>query len=271
VNSRVGLPFITGPLGNPDVVNHVLPAWDLITGQTIALGLLAAERQRRRSGAGQHIKLALEDVALAVMGHLGYIAEAQLGQERARIGNHLFGAFGRDFRTADGERVMVVGLTGKQWRSLCDATESVEQMALLGQRLDLDLDQEGNRFRARNEISEVVAAWIGARPFADVAAQFDRHGVCWGRYQSVTQLVQRDPSCSVANPMFARVEQPGVGTLLMPSTPLDFSAAPRVAPRPAPRLGEHTEQVLHELLGIDAAAFGRLHDRGVVAARAEPA
>jgi 2-methylfumaryl-CoA isomerase len=258
-------------LGNPDVVNHVLPAWDLITGQTIALGLLAAERQRSRSGAGQHIKLALEDVALAVMGHLGYIAEAQLGQERARIGNHLFGAFGRDFRTADGERVMVVGLTGKQWRSLCDATESVEQMALLGQRLDLDLDQEGNRFRARNEISEVVAAWIGARPFADVAAQFDRHGVCWGRYQSVTQLVQRDPSCSVANPMFARVEQPGVGTLLMPSTPLDFSAAPRVAPRPAPRLGEHTEQVLHELLGIDAAAFGRLHDRGVVAARAEPA
>ena len=265
VNSRVGLPLITGPQGAAEVVNHVLPAWDLITGQMIALGLLAAERQRRRSGEGQHIKLALEDVALAVMGHLGYIAEAQLGQERARFGNDLFGAFGRDFVCADGERVMVVGLTGKQWRALCEATDSLAAMADIGQRLDLDLAQEGHRFHAREAIGQVVAAWIGARPLAVVATQFDRHGVCWGRYQSVTQMVHADASCSEANPLFRRVEQPGVGPLLMPSTPLDFSAAPRVTPQPAPRLGEHTEQVLHELLGIDAAGYGRLHDRGVVA------
>lgn len=268
VNARVGFPFITGAQGAAEVVNHVLPAWDLITGQTIALGLLAAERQRRRSGTGQHIRLALEDVALAVMGHLGYIAEAQLGQERARIGNDLFGAFGRDFACADGERVMVVGLTGKQWRALCDATASADAMSRIGRELGLDLAQEGNRFRARDAIGQVVGAWIAQHAFADVAAQFDRHGVCWGRYQSVMQLVQRDPSCSVANPMFATVEQPGVGELLVPSTPLDFSDAPRVAPKPAPRLGEHTEQVLHELLGIDGAAFGRLHDRGVVASPA---
>ncbi len=199
------------------------------------------------------------------MGHLGYIAEAQLGQERARIGNDLFGAFGRDFACADGERVMVVGLTGKQWRALCDATGSADAMGRIGRELGLDLAQEGNRFRARDAIGQVVGAWIAQHAFADVAAQFDRHGVCWGRYQSVMQLVQRDPSCSVANPMFATVDQPGVGELLVPSTPLDFSDAPRVAPKPAPRLGEHTEQVLHELLGIDGAAFGRLHDRGVVA------
>ena len=46
--------------------------------------------------------------------------------------------------------------------------------------------------------------------------------------------------------------------------PLDFSARERLPAAPAPRLGEHTEQVLHELLGMDAAEFGRLHDRGVV-------
>ena len=122
LNARVGVPYITGPADRDDVVNHVLPAWDLITGQMIAVGLLAAERHRGRSGAGQHVKLALEDVALAVMGHLGFIAEAQLGQQRERHGNELFGAFGRDFLCANGERVMVVGLTGKQWRSICDAT-----------------------------------------------------------------------------------------------------------------------------------------------------
>ncbi len=264
VNARVGLPFLTGTGGPDQAVNHVLPAWDLIAGQMVAVGLLAAERHRTRTGAGQHVRLALEDVALAVMGHLGFIAEAQLGAARGRHGNDLFGAFGRDFATADGERVMVVGLTGKQWRALCGALEMGEAIAQLGARLGLDLALEGDRFNARHEIAALVAPWIARQPLADVAARFDRHGVCWGRYQTVSQLVQSDPGCSAANPMFSMVDQVGAGHLLTPAIPLDFSAVARVPAAAAPRLGEHTAQVLSELLGLDAAAFGRLHDRGVV-------
>ena len=104
VNARLGLPYMTGPQDGQGAVNHVLPAWDLITGQMVAVGLLAAERHRRRSGEGQHVKLALEDVALAVMQHLGFIAEAGMGQPRERHGNALFGAFGQDFLSADGAR-----------------------------------------------------------------------------------------------------------------------------------------------------------------------
>ena len=264
VNARVGVPFITGQAADGEAVDHVLPAWDLVTGQMAAVGLLAAERQRRRTGAGQHVMLALEDVALAVMAHLGFIAEAQRGQVRQRHGNEIFGAFGRDFACADGERVMVVGLTGKQWRGLCEATALTEAMAALAQRLGLDLAQEGDRFRARREIAAAVGAWIGARTLAEVAAAFDRHGVCWSRFQTLQQLVRDDPSCSPANPMFSCVQQPGVGALLSPAIPLRFSAGTTPAAAPAPQLGEHTEQVLHELLGIDGAAFGRLHDRRVV-------
>jgi 2-methylfumaryl-CoA isomerase len=77
-------------------------------------------------------------------------------------------------------------------------------------------------------------------------------------------MVREDPECSPANPMFARIEQPGVGELLAPAIPLEFAAVPRVPPGPAPRLGQHTEQVLAEVLGIDAAQYGRLHDRGIV-------
>lgn len=264
VNASVGVPGITGPADRDEVANHVLPAWDLITGQMIAVGLLAAERHRRRTGAGQHVKLALEDVALAVIGHLGFIAEAELGTPRGRHGNELFGAFGRDFTSADGERVMVVGLTGKQWRALCDATGLQEPLAHEAQRLGLDLAREGDRFRARREIGALIGAWIAARPLAEIATSFDRHAVCWSRYRSIAQLVRDDPSCSVANPMFGRVEQAGVGSVLAPGIPLDFAAVARVPPAPAPRLGEHTETVLNELLGLDAAAFGRLHDRGVV-------
>ena len=264
INPRMGLPFLTGSGEEGAAVNHVLPAWDLVTGQMAAVGLMAAERHRRRQGTGQHVKLALEDVALATIGNLGLLAEAQLGQERGRHGNHLFGAFGHDFTTGDGVRVMVVGLTGKQWRSLCEALAMGDDMKALAQRMGLDLSREGDRFRARHEIAAVVGPWIGARPFAEIASTFDRHGVCWGRYQTVSGLVRHDSACSLDYPLFGEIDQSGVGRLLAPGLPLDFSAVPRRAVEPAPRLGEHTEQVLSEILGMPEGEFGRLHDRGVV-------
>lgn len=268
VNPRVGLPYLTGRGGDDEVVNHVLPAWDLVTGQMAATGLLAAERHRRRSGEGQHVTLALEDVALAVMGHLGFIAEAQRGRRRERAGNDLYGAFGRDFLCADGVRVMVVGLTGRQWRALCEATALGAEIAALERRLGVDLAREGARYAARQALADLFGAWIGARPFEQVAAAFDGHGVCWSRYQRVDDLVRSDPACSEANPLFSTVQQPGVGPLLAPGLPLNFSALSRRAAEPAPRLGEHTEQVLCELVGLSSSEFARLHDRGVVATAA---
>ena len=264
VNAKLGLPFITGPAGSNEVVNHVLPAWDLVTGQMVATGLLAAERHRRHSGQGQHVLLALEDVALAAMAHLGFIAEARAGRPRQRHGNELFGAFGRDFVSADGQRLMVVGLSAKQWRALCEAAALTDEMTRLGAQLGLDLREEGQRFQARAEIASLVGAWIAAQSLADIARAFDRHGVCWSRYQTLAQLVRDDAACSTANPMFSEVAQVGVGTVLSPASPLRFEAFARAAAKPAPRLGEDTEAVLAELLGVDAAAFGRLHDQGVV-------
>ena len=264
VNPRLGLPFVTGNGAADEAVNHVLPAWDLVTGHMAAVGLLAAERHRRRTGTGQQVTLALEDMALAVMGHLGFIAEAQQGRPRERIGNDLFGAFGRDFASADGERLMVVGLTPKQWRGLCSATGLGPAMQALAAELGLDLATEGDRFRARERIAALLGPWIAARPPAQVAQAFDAHGVCWGRYQTLAQLVQQDPACSTANPMFSSVQQPGIGACLVPGLPLAFSALARQPARPAPRLGQHTEAVLTELLGLASAEIGRLVDRRVI-------
>lgn len=259
VNARMGVPLFTGAPGTQGPVNHVLPAWDLVTGQMVAVGLLAAERHRRRTGEGQHVKLALQDVGLAVMNHLGFIEEARRGQPRERHGNELFGAFGRDFTTADGVHVMVVGLTLKQWRSLCEALALQPEVDALGARLGLDLDQEGNRFRARRELAALVGPRIAAHGFAEIAPLFDRHGVCWSRYQQVADLPS-DPECSPANPMFTTIAQAGVGEMLAAGIPLDFSAYERVPAAPAPRLGEHTEQVLCDVLGMSSGEFGRLRD-----------
>lgn len=259
VNNAVGLPLITGPEDSTDVCNHVLPAWDLVTGHMAVIGILAAERHRQRTGQGQHIQLALEDAALANMAHLGFIAEAQLGHERPRYGNYLFGAFGKDFLTADGHRIMVIGLTRKQWRGLCQAIGMEDQIQALGEQLDLDLSQEGNRFRARREIAAIVANWCSQRDLSTIRQIFDAHQVCWSPYQSVMQRVQQEGPDSLAHhPMFASLDQPGIGTYLMPGLPLEFSALERHAPVRAPLLGEHTEEVLASVLGLSAGQIGRL-------------
>lgn len=265
VNPGLGLPYLTGPVDGDQPVNHVLPAWDLITGQMAAVGLLAAERHRRRTGRGQLVKLALEDVALAVMGHLGFIAEAQLGQQRPRCGNDLYGAFGRDFVCADGERVMVVGLTGKQWQALVDATGIAEPIAELGRRRGVDLRLEGQRFLAREDIAALIAPWIAARSLQDVASAFDRAGVCWNRYRSTVQMAaseDTDPSC---NPLFSTIDQPGIGPISVPGLPLGYSDFASHPAGTVPRLGEHTEAVLVATLGLSASEYGRLHDQGIVA------
>ena len=115
VNAGLGFPLTTGDEATAGPVNHVLPAWDAACGLYAAIGILAAERHRRRTGAGREITLPLADVALAVTGHLGFLAEGRLaGAGRPRIGNHLYGGFARDFRTGSGDSVLVVTLTARR-------------------------------------------------------------------------------------------------------------------------------------------------------------
>ncbi|HEY0835236.1 MAG TPA: CoA transferase [Azospirillum sp.] len=264
VNCASGFPAATGRGGDP--VNHVLPAWDVAAGLYLATGLLAAERQRLRTGRGQEVTLSLADVMLATVGNLGYLAEVQVnGTVRQPIGNDLYGAYGRDFPTRDGRRAMVVAISNRQWRALGKSTGLADRLAMIGPMMDVDLNDEGGRFQARDAISAVLAPWFAARTLDEVRAALDGTGVLWGPYQDFGQLVAEDPRCSTANPLFQEVEQPGVGRHLMPGSPLAFGAVPRDALRPAPNLGEHTDAVLADVLGLSSAEIGRLHDSGIVA------
>jgi 2-methylfumaryl-CoA isomerase len=266
VNPQLGLPFMTGPTTSPEPVNHVFPAWDFISGQMIAVGLLAAERHRRLTGEGQLIKLALKDVGLAMLGNFGMIAEVMINQtDRPKQGNYLYGAFGRDFETLDGQRVMVVGLTDLQWRCLGKATGLAAEFNALGGRLGLDMNDEGDRFRARREIARLLEPWFYGRTLAEVSRSFEEHRVTWGPYRTVREALATDPDCSTDNPMFSLVEQPGIGAYLMPASPLDFSQVPRLPAQPAPRLGQHTDEILLDILGLTSVEVGRLHDDGIVA------
>jgi 2-methylfumaryl-CoA isomerase len=266
VNPATGFPWATGPRNLSVPFNHLLPAWDAITGTLAAAVLLAAERHRNKTGEGQLVKVALSDVAFAMVGNLGKIAEAQLlKRERHKDGNYLYGAFGRDFLTKDGRRVMIVALTLRQWRNLVEATGLGEAFATLEKTLAVDLTKESDRYAAREVLGAVLKPWTVARTLDEIREIFDRHDVCWGPYQTFMELVQEDPRCSADNPLFDEVEQPGIGSYLMPGSPLELGAFERQPVRRAPLLGEHTDEVLADVLGLADAEIGRLHDQGVVA------
>ena len=271
VNAALGFPMVTGSADAAGPVNGVIPAWDLLCGQTAAVGILAAERRRLLTGEGSVMALALSDVALAATAALGYVAEVQVNAaERPRCGNDLYGAFGAELSTADGRRLYAVSISRRQWTSMLEATESAAAVAEIAEARGLDFDDEGDRFDGRDEIKAVMQAWTGTRPFAEVAERLDACGVCWGPYQTFTELVESDPRCSAGGGLFVEVDQPGIGPYLVPMSPLSLGGGGGAetdvqgTSAVAPVLGEHTDEVLAEWLGLSSSDIGRLHDRGIV-------
>jgi len=266
VNPAAGLPAMTGTGGRAAPTNHVLPAWDIACGLHAAFGLVSAVLERQRTGQGRSIRLALSDVAFATVGHLGMLAEAALtGADRPPSGNDLYGAFGRDFPTSDGERVMIVALTARQWKALVTACGIAEPVRALEARLATDLGDEGERYRHRDAIAALVGPWVQARTLAETAAAFDAAGVSWGPYRTVGEALASDRRASPANPMFAPLEQPGVGTVLAAASPLATVGEDREPAHKAPTLGADNDAILGDILGLSSGEIGQLYDDGIVA------
>lgn len=267
VNCAVGVPDQTGPVdGGP--VNHVLPAWDLITGAYAAFALVSAERQRCRTGAGVEIQAPLGEMAMATLGHLGQVAEVALsGHDRERVGNVLYGAFGRDFETADGRRVMAVALTPRQWTALVGALGLDAPVAALEQEAGVSFAaDEGARYRWHARLDALVAPAIRALTFAELSARFEAAGVLFGPYRTLARAMAEDPGFRPAGGLFETVTHPGGGSYPTPGPAARIPGAARGAVPRAPRLGEHTAEVLSGLLGLSAREIDRLNLHGVAGA-----
>lgn len=264
INPAVGFPMATGPEGSSEPVGHVLPAWDCITGQQAALGILAAERHRRATGQGQLVELALKDMALAMLGNLGIIGEVEInGVDRPKYGNALYGAYAQDFVCRCGGRVIVVALTIRQWDNLKAATHTQVAFDELTAKLGVRLSLEGERFKHRHAITAVLKPFFDAHRIQDFAKAFEEHGVTWSKYRTFKECVEQDPDCSTDNPMFSIVDHPGIGSYLTPGNPIAFSNVERVLPGIAPRLGENTDEILTEI-GYTGGEIASLHDDRIV-------
>jgi 2-methylfumaryl-CoA isomerase len=105
---------------------------------------------------------------------------------------------------------------------------------------------------------------VAAHSAAEVAAALEAAGALWAPYRTFRELAA-DREAVQDNPMFTVIEQPGIGAYPAAATPLQFGAVQRQPPRPAPVLGQHTDEILSSILGLSDHEIGRLHDQGVVA------
>ena len=269
VNAASGYPLMCGPedwdVASAPPVNQVLPAWDFVTGAYCAFALLAGLRHRDASGDGSAIRVPLGDVAIGTMANSGAMAEMLYrGADRQRLGNAIWGAFGRDFRSRDGVRFMVAALTAKQWHGLVAAFDLADEIAELENELNVRFaDGDRPRFEHRHRLFELFGTRSQTYDWHALSDRLTQHGTTFERYRTMHEAAN-DAELVTENPLFGPSPANPSG-FEYPAT-RSFANIPTLdagLPRAAPYLGQHTEEVLADRLGLTSGAIGDLVDRGI--------
>jgi crotonobetainyl-CoA:carnitine CoA-transferase CaiB-like acyl-CoA transferase len=245
--------------GDPDGP-PTLPSGGLADGVAGIMGafavMLALYHRDADGGEGQVIDLSLLEPFLTVLGP-GPSGYDQLGLVPARQGNRSANSAPRNtYRTSDGH-----------WVALSASSPSValRVMTLVGRPDMADQDwfaSAGGRVHHAPELDEVVGAWIGARDLDEVLATFEEAGAAIAPVYDVQQLVD-DPHVR-ATEMLTTVEDEDLGPLLMQNLAFRLLGTPGRIRFPGRRVGQDTEAVYAERLGLDAGQVAQLREQGVL-------
>ena len=188
------------------------------------------------------------------------------GGDRPRLGNAIWGALGRDFESRDSKRFMVAVLTPNQWNAMVGALEIAEPIAALEAETGVEFARsDHNRFVHREALFAIVQEAASRLDYADLAERLTKAGATFERYRTMFEAAN-DPVLVAENPLFGP----------SPANPSGFAypaarsfahlgGQPAADPAPAPYLGQHSEEVLSERLGLSSGVVGDLIDRGVIA------
>ncbi len=258
-----GLMSVTGERddlnGGPQKVGVAVA--DLFTGMYATVGILAALRHAERTGEGQHLDMALLDTQVAMLANLGanYLVS---DQAPGRMGNahqnivpyQVFEVAPR----ADGGKdfiILAVGNDG-QYAKFCEVAG----------RPDLASEprfvKNADRVRHRAELVPVLETVMKTRAKADWLSALEAAKVPCGAINSLDEVFA-DPQVQ-ARGMVTHWQHPLRADLPLVSSPIKLEKTPVRTDRPPPMLGQHTDEVLGELLGVDAARLATLRDRQVI-------
>jgi formyl-CoA transferase len=253
-----GLMSVTGerddlPGGGPQKVGVAVS--DLFTGMYATSAILAALIERERSGRGQHIDMALLDVQVAMLANLSssyFVSEAAPG----RMGNaHMNIVPYHVFRAADEFLIVAVGNDG-QFASFCRVLGRPEWAA------DPRFATNPQRVRHRDLMVSMITERLAARPAREWLAELEVSNVPCGPINDLPQVFA-DPQVRHRG-MQVKAPHPRAGEVTMVRNPIRFSATPIAHDRAPPLLGEHTDQVLHDVLGLDGARIAELRSNGAI-------
>jgi crotonobetainyl-CoA:carnitine CoA-transferase CaiB-like acyl-CoA transferase len=257
--SMSGLMSITGegddqPGGGPMRVGYSVG--DITAGFYAVSAILAALRHRDVvSGEGQHIDLALFDAQVAAISHVGMMYLVS-GQQPPRLGTASpITCPWQSFDCADGQIVIAVG-NDTQFAAFC---------AVLGTPdLAQDARFQTNPLRARHRevLVPMLAEILRQRPVREWHAAFDAAGVPSGPINGFAEVFA-DPQI-VHRQMRFDMPHSSAGTVPQVANPVRFSASPVEYVRPPPLLGEHTKEVLREVLALDEARIAQLQQDKVI-------
>jgi formyl-CoA transferase len=228
---------------------------DLMTGMYATIAVLAALTHRDRTGEGQYIDMALLDVQVAMLANMGsnYLAS---GRAPKRWGNaHPNIVPYQTFATADGHIIVAVGNDG-QYARFVEA----------GGRVELARDERfaTNPMRVRNRdvLVPILAEMVATKTRDEWINLLEEAGVPCGPINNLDD-VYVNPQV-VAREMRADLPHPCGGDVKLVTSPMKLSGTPTRCDMPPPTLGQHTEDVLGELLGHSATEIAALRAKGVI-------
>lgn len=249
-----GLMSLTGePEGMPMKVGVAFA--DIFTGMYSTVAVLAALAHRDRTGEGQYIDMALLDVQVAVLANqaMNYLAS---GKAPGRLGNaHPNIVPYQAFATQDGHIILAVGNDG-QFARFC---------AVAG-RPELAENERfrTNRARVQNRADLVpeVAGMVARKTTAEWIAALENEAVPCGPINTLDQVFA-DPQV-IHRGLKQTLPHPVAGSVDLVACPIKYSETPAGATTPPPTLGEHTNEVLGTLLGLETARMTALREAGVI-------
>ena len=256
IQAMGGVMSLTGePDGMPQRVG--VPIADVFAGLYGCIGVLAALRHREHTGQGQYIDIGMLDTQVAWLANQGmnYLAT---GQDPPRLGNqHPNIAPYQVFATEDGYIMLAVG-NDATFRRFCDGFDLADLPA------DPRFATNAARVQNRALVTETLAPVMARHPTAWWLERLEALSIGCGPINRLSQVFA-DPQVQ-ARGMVVEMAHPATadGTVKLMANPVRLSATPPDYRLPPPLLGEHTEEVLGELLGMSAAEIAGLRERGVV-------
>ncbi|MGH7321270.1 MAG: CaiB/BaiF CoA transferase family protein [Candidatus Rokuibacteriota bacterium] len=249
-----GLMSITGePDGPPVKVGVALI--DVITALYAHGAILAAVRHRDRTGEGQHIELSLMECGMAALINAA-TAYLVAGEVQGRWGSaHPSLVPYQAFQARDGYLMVGAG-NERLWKALCEVLGAPEWAD------DPRYDSNEKRVACRTELVSRIEARLAARGRDEWVAAFAAAGLPAGPINDVGQVFA-DPQAQHRG-MAVEVDHPTAGRVRLPGIPVKFGGTPARVQGPPPLLGEHTDVVLAEILGLTAADIAELRADGVI-------